>query len=270
MLGFLLPLAASLGASGSSLGGTRSLMKFKPPIPTLNLNASSATGTSPSMTPNCPPGPWHQTGQIDATHPLCGLSNDGVTESSAALAQCLQLAANCSGKTMSKMAIFFPPGAYWLARTVVFSAANGTTGMTLVGSGMQVSWLCKCANCSAAPSNPNFDQCGPSASGLLGPRGPVIQIGTPADEDGFGGIAISDLTIRGVEIGVYIVNAPSVSMSRTQIQAGGYDGGDMDAAMIISESPTILPSVYPPSCCTVKPTATHSLCLELLSVAACI
>ena len=92
MLGFLLPLAASLGASGSSLGGTRSLMKFKPPIPTLNLNASSATGTSPSRTPNCPPGPWHQTGQIDATHPLCGLSNDGVTESSAALAQCLQLA----------------------------------------------------------------------------------------------------------------------------------------------------------------------------------
>ena len=232
MIGFLLPLAASLGAS---LG---SLMKFnKPPMmmPTLNLSASSATGASPSMTPNCPPGPWHQTGQIDATHPLCGLSNDGVTESSAALAQCLQLAANCSGKTQEKMPIFFPPGAYWLARTVVFSAANGTTGMTLVGSGGGVSYLCKCANCSAGPSKPNYDQCGPSASGLLGPRGPVLQIGTPADEDGFGGITITDLTIRGVEIGVYIVNAPAVSMSRTQIEASGYDGGDMDAAMIISE-----------------------------------
>ena len=198
---------------------------------TLNLNAS----TSPSMTPNCPPGPWHQTGRIDATDPLCGLSNDGVTESSAALAQCLQLAANCSGKTMQKMPIFFPPGAYWLARTVVFSAANGTTGMTLVGSGAGVSYLCKCANCSAGPSKPNFDQCGPSASGLHGPRGPVLQIGTPADEDGFGGVTVTDLTIRGVEIGVYIVNAPAVSMRRTQIEASGFDGGDMDAAMIISE-----------------------------------
>ena len=65
--------------------------------------ATSAVRTAPpAPDANCRAGPWMQTGQITATDPQCGLASDGVTDSSAALVACLQLAANCS-KT-----IFFP------------------------------------------------------------------------------------------------------------------------------------------------------------------
>eukprot|EP01046_Picozoa_sp_COSAG06_P026230 COSAG06_NODE_2248_length_7242_cov_2.199356_2_plen_584_part_00 len=188
------------------------------------------TGSAGSRPPPplCPEGPWLQSGRIDATDPSCGLVGDGVTDNSDALAQCLHLAANCTRH------VFFPPGRYWLARTIVLSSANGTQGIKLSGSGREVSYLCKCANCTGGPSAPSFDQCGPSAGGLHGARGPVIQVGAPETPKGTDGVEIDGFTIRGADLGVHIVNSAGVSMARSEVLAGGYDGGDMDAAMIIT------------------------------------
>eukprot|EP01052_Picozoa_sp_SAG31_P056024 SAG31_NODE_15804_length_738_cov_1.039124_1_plen_245_part_11 len=170
----------------------------------------------------CPPGVANASGRIYATHPSCGLVGDGVTSDSEALASCLLVAANCS------RAIFFPPGQYWLPTTVVMSATNGTEGITLLGAGSGVSFLCKCANCSGGPSPPNYDQCGPTATGLTGPRGPVIQIGEPTGRKQTDGNQIDGFTIRGVDLGVYILHSAGVSMARSEVLAGAYDGGDMD------------------------------------------
>jgi hypothetical protein len=180
----------------------------------------------PPPPPYCPPGPWHESGRVEATHSSCGLVGDGVTAGSGALAACLRLAANCSAT------LFFPPGRFWLPTTVVLSRSNGSVAH-LLGSGRGASFLCKCANCSGAPHPPNYDQCGPSASGLLGPRGPVLQIGDPLGK-GTDGAKVDGFTIRGVELAVFIVNCAGISIARSEVTAGAYDGGDMDAAMIVT------------------------------------
>ena len=193
--------------------------------------ATATAGTVHPPPPVCPPGPWHQSGRIDATHPSCGLVGDGVTPGSEALAQCLHLAANCS------RTIFFPPGSYWLPETVVLSETNGTEGIRLLGSGSQSTLLCKCANCSSGPSAPGYDQCGPSAAGPEGPRGPVLQVGDPLGKGQTDGVEIEGVRINGVELGLHVVHSGGFTMKRSMVNAERYDYGDMTAAMIVRPHP---------------------------------
>ena len=128
--------------------------------------------------PFCPPGPWRETGRIDAEHAACGLVADGVTDGSAALGRCAAMAVNCSA------VVSFGPGRFLIQDTVVFSPANGTgAGVRLYGADDDSTMLCKCPHCTPSAScNNNV--------------GPVLQVGSYGPH---GGPLTVDIHLHGPE-----------------------------------------------------------------------
>ena len=214
-----LRVACVLAALATAAAGSRSLTSAHRPHtrhrahgPALFTPIGVEEALAPPGGPDCPAGAWTSLGRISVTDAPCSAKGvDASVDDSDAVERCAQIAANCS------IALYFPPGKYWLGRTLALSTAtlhSRDGAIALTGDSWGRAELCGCSGCN--------DRGTCSA-------GPVLQFG---QRNGGGCCSsVRHLDVLGLHSAVHVLNHPGVRMSQAALSS-------MNAA--VDEAPLVI------------------------------